>query len=394
MKIKFDIEWFKRKAIEVHGNRYDYSESVYLGCRIKIQIKCKEHGMFFQETSNHLKGSGCQKCAAEKQGASRQFSLEDFIKKSKEKHGDKFDYSKSIYTKAADKIKIICPIHGEFQTTAAIHLSGFGCPKCKGTAISGKLSHTKESFLKVANEVHGNRYDYSKTLINGVKGKIEIFCREHGVFEQRASAHLGGSGCKKCQIESAIKRYTLDKDTILNRINNIHNFRYTYNLETYKNTNSYLEIFCKKHGKFKQKAASHLRGAGCPKCKNSLGEQRIDSYLKNKDISFIHQKRFDDCNGKNNTRLPFDFYLPDYNLIIEYDGAQHFKVVNFNGCSDEQAKKNFEAIQRCDNIKTQYCKNNNIKLIRIFYTQLKNIDSILDKIFNAILLHIGKSYHP
>lgn len=113
-------------------------------------------------------------------------------------------------------------------------------------------------------------------------------------------------------------------------------------------------------------------GTRCPFCRESKGEKDILKYLDKHDIKYIRQYRYEDC--KDTRTLPFDFYLPDYNTCIEYDGELHYKTIDFYG-GDEELKK-----QQCrDNIKTHYCKNNNIKLIRIPYWELKNINKILSE---------------
>ena len=113
-------------------------------------------------------------------------------------------------------------------------------------------------------------------------------------------------------------------------------------------------------------------------CHKSKGELRIKDYLEKKSFLFKEQKTFNDCiNPKTNALLKFDFYLPDYNCCIEYDGEQHFRIVNFFG-----GEKGFIERQYRDNLKTQYCKNNNIKLIRISYTEFNNIEEILTKELN------------
>ena len=124
-----------------------------------------------------------------------------------------------------------------------------------------------------------------------------------------------------------------------------------------------------------------MNGYGCKKCnfsKISKGEKGIIEFLKKNNIEFIHQHKFNDCIGISN-KLPFDFYLPKYNTCIEFDGRQHFESVKKFG-----GEKNFLDIQRTDNIKNKYCLNNNIKLIRISYLNLKNINEILEKEFNCI----------
>lgn len=121
-------------------------------------------------------------------------------------------------------------------------------------------------------------------------------------------------------------------------------------------------------------------GHGCPICHNSVGEKQIKKYLTRHNINFIQQHTFDDC--KNIRALPFDFYLPDYNVCIEYDGMQHFEPVDFGGNGQEWARKQLESLKMRDGIKNDYCVSNNILLCRIKYTQ--KVQTTLDLFFNNL----------
>jgi hypothetical protein len=115
-----------------------------------------------------------------------------FIQKSIEKHGNKYDYSLVNYINNRTKVRIICPLHGEFEQNPYDHSTGIGCLKC-----SGKFKFTNEIFIKKSIEKHGNKYDYSLVeYINSVK-KVKILCPIHGEFNQSPNCHMGGKGCKK-----------------------------------------------------------------------------------------------------------------------------------------------------------------------------------------------------
>ena len=125
------------------------------------------------------------------------------------------------------------------------------------------------------------------------------------------------------------------------------------------------------HGEFLQNIYNHKNGTGCPVCKESKGEKIITNFLKENKIHYIPQKKFDSCINKR--KLPFDFYLPDYNICIEYDGKQHFEINDFFG-----GLESFEMVKINDKIKTDYCFDNNITLIRI------NKENIKDKLNNFL----------
>lgn len=141
MSKKLNTQTFIDKANKLHNYKYDYSETIYINSRTSVKIICKIHGAFAQRASSHLQGNGCPLCARKKSKShidnltisarrSRGLTLLDFIKKAKLVHGDKYDYSKSVYTNRHSKILIICPKHGEFMQEAGSHLSGHGCKLC------------------------------------------------------------------------------------------------------------------------------------------------------------------------------------------------------------------------------------------------------------------------
>lgn len=119
--------------------------------------------------------------------------------------------------------------------------------------------------------------------------------------------------------------------------------------------------------------SGHTISCGC--VVRSKGEIKIAKYLKDNNVDFEEQKRFLDCKDKNT--LPFDFYLPLLNVCIEFDGRQHIEPVDFGGNRENVALYNFKKIQQHDKIKNQYCKDNNINLLRIPHTEFDNIEKIL-----------------
>lgn len=123
-------EWFINKALEIHGDKYNYSKVEYVNSSTKVCILCPEHGEFWQTPSNHLKGKGCKQCAISQIAKSKRLSLTSFVEKSYKVHGGKYNYSKVEYQNNSTKVLIICPIHGEFWQTPAAHIKGQGCPKC------------------------------------------------------------------------------------------------------------------------------------------------------------------------------------------------------------------------------------------------------------------------
>ena len=136
----------------------------------------------------------------------KKITTEEFIKRANIIHHNKYDYSKTEYKKSIDKVCIICPEHGEFWQTPNSHLSGYGCRKCGTEITKQKESYTLEAFLEKANQVHNNKYDYSKVDYKGCFQPICIICPEHGEFWQTPAGHLNKRGCPKCGVESSSKQ--------------------------------------------------------------------------------------------------------------------------------------------------------------------------------------------
>jgi len=305
---------------------------------------------------------------------------EKFIEKAKKIHNNKYDYSLTEYINSKTKIKIICSEHGIFEQQPNHHISGHGCKYCGYINTINKQSLNKEKFIKKAIKIHNNKYDYSLVEYINSKTKVKIICSEHGVFEQRPSFHIHKKqGCPKC-CKSGI---LLTINEFIKKSKIIHNNKYDYSLVKYKNAQTKVEIICLKHGIFTQRPALHMyQQQGCPICKSSKGELKIVNILKNNNIKFKRQKIFIRC--KNKSYLPFDFYLPLYNICIEYDGEQHFRAINIWG-----GEKGLKYIQSNDQIKTQYCNDNNILFLRIKYNQ--NIESVLKAyLVGKGIINVGK----
>jgi len=287
-------------------------------------------------------------------------TTENFISEANKKHENKYDYSLVDYLNAKTKVKIICPIHGVFEQIPRQHICGGKCPKCSGVYMDG------EYFKQKCSELHKHKYDYSLIEYKNTLTPVKIICPIHGVFEQRPKDHLVGKQCSKCS------GTYMDTEYFKEKANKIHGFIYSYDKTIFKKSSEKVIVTCEKHGDFKQTPNSHLNGKGCPICKESKGEKNIRLYLLNKNIKFIRQHKFIDC--KKIKPLPFDFYIPDINTCIEYNGEQHYKSFSFFGGTDKLNKT-----QENDIIKLNYCKTNNINLIII--NNLKSINTMLNKLF-------------
>jgi len=236
---------------------------------------------------------------------------------------------------------------------------------------------TLDNFIERGNKVHNNKYDYSKFIYVNNRTKGIIICKIHGEFLQCSDIHLNqGCGCPRCKGDLCRSLKANSINNFLEKIKLVkehigRNYDYSHFIYTNRVTKSI--IICPKHGEFLQTPSDHLRGYGCPNCCSSKGEQHIKCFLQEHCINFIQQYRFKSC--KNKRTLPFDFYLPDLNTCIEYQGQQHFD--GWNG-----DKKLLDYITTNDNIKRNFCKEQNITLYEIKYT-----DNIVDKLNTKHLHH-------
>ena len=295
-----------------------------------------------------------------------------FIDRSIILHNNKYKYDKVEYFNARSNVIITCPFHGDFNQMPYNHLMGKGCDKCAREQNRTSLTKTKERFIEDAVEVHGNKYNYDNSVYTNDSTKIKIVCPLHGEFEQVVNHHLNGEGCPSCR---TIKFQDTSRNKHTNlfpiRSSKVHNNKYDYSKVIYNNASTKVEIICPTHGSFFQKPSNHLSGKGCPICMQSQGERQVEIYLINSNMLFERQKKFKKCKYKY--ELPFDFWIEDKNLLIEFDGIQHFQSVDYFGGIDR-----FEYIKLCDGIKNKFCQENNINLLRIAYFDIKRINEILD----------------
>ncbi len=360
------------KFKEVHGDEYDYSNMIYKNRLTKIEIVCKEHGQFTQTPAAHISGQGCPECAKSKRAKGKRISFEEFISRAKKAHGDKFSYDEKSYSGIESPLKIICSSHGEFTQVGKTHLKSHGCPKCGNDSAFKKLSLSKEDFVEKAIEIHGNKFLYDKVIYSNNRTNVIITCKDHGEFIQKPNYHLLGNGCPSC---GGTKKLT--NEDFISKSQKVHDNKYDYKLIEYQGNKKKIKIICPTHGAFLQSPSHHMMGSGCPNCNESKGEKLISEILKEKSVTFVRQKRFDEC--KNKAVLPFDFYLPDYNTCIEFDGDQHFHPWRMKDL--EVALLKLSKIQKNDEIKTAFCQANNIQLIRIKFDE--NINEKLDTFLNG-----------
>lgn len=298
---------------------------------------------------------------------------EDIIKRYQELYGDKFDYSLFKYINGKTKGKIKCNTCGIiFKQRPDSHLAGNGCPNCAKKYIADIRRIPQEEIIERFIEIHGNRYDYSNTITNGIHNKIEIICKEHGSFWQTVNNHLKGHGCPTCKRVNHSEFLTLDQKEIIERFINLHGDRFGYDNFIYKGMNEKGEIECREHGIFLQTPNNHLKGQGCPKCNYSKGEAALEAIFIKNNIKYEPQFKLPFYNYE------YDFHLPDYGIIVEFHGRQHYEPVDrFGGL--ERFKKQLDR----DAEKRSLAREYSTPLIEIHY---KHLDHKYIKRFEELFL--------
>lgn len=421
---RIGFEEFLTRAKKIHGEKYDYSISKdnYIKYNIPVKIMCLIHGTFTQLPFSHCNGAGCPKCSLEK---NRKDKWPSVLSSFKKLHNDKYEYYPDTYKRSGVPMQMRCKIHNIiFYQTPNNHLiPQEGCYEC----LKGKLLNNPENTLLKMKEIHNNKYMYPDFHYNGINSKIKILCPTHGVFYQIIHSHLKGCGCQKCGIEKRVSGLRLSLDEFKTRAKLIHGNRYKYislyqkdghswikakcpihgifyqtanshispgygcakcgQMETMLTTEEFIEkskkkfgnefdysktvydgsknkviITCKKHGDFEQVAGEHIRQNRtfnpCPKCNTTNGEKLIAIFLEKN--NFNYKKEF---------KIPgysyrYDFCIPKYRILIEFDGQQHFTYIPYF----HKSKSDFERQIEVDKIKNDLAKVNNYYLIRIKYT--------------------------
>ena len=301
---RMNTELFIAESKQIHGNNYNYDNFNFVNKKTKGEIYCNIHNQYFWQTpKKHLSGQGCPICRYEKSAKSNTFTTEDFIKKAKSIHSDKYDYSKSVYKKSSEKIEIICH-------------------------------------------------------------KLDVNGNEHGSFFMTPDNHCHSTlhqGCPKCGREKSIKNRTSSNDEFIKKAILIHGNKYNYSKVKYINNTVKVCIICPKHGEFWMEPSNHLIGQGCPICKQSHLEREIDILLNSNNINFEYQKHF-----KWLGKQSLDFYLPDYNIAIECQGRQHYIPIDIFGGEKQLIKQkelDNNKMNKCKqhNIKLLYYSNLGIK---------------------------------
>lgn len=392
--IKWTLDLFIKEANKIHKNKFSY---IYItndniqGCKSRLRIICNICKYDWMQTLDcHIQGYGCPNCAKQ-----APYTLSSFLIRAHEIHGNKFNYTQITENHIKGKnshLPVICnECEYYWEPSIVSHINHeSGCPSCYGNA-----PWTLERFLKIAKKIHGEKYDYSKITsihIQTAHSKVPIKCSICDYeWETTIDVHKKGHGCPGCanQIPWTLERF-------LKRVDKIHGIKYDYSKITINDFNgrkSKIIITCRlcTHT-WNPTIDSHCNGRGCPKCKLSHGESAISVFLDKYNIKYEIEYKIDSCINLNTSILNkynisnnlkkyrYDFYLPEHNCFIEYDGIQHFEYNEFFYKNISR----FKHRRLIDYVKTHFLPNN-IRLIRIDYTNINNINEILINALNSLM---------
>ena len=382
--VRLTTEEFIRRAKEKHGDTYGYELTNYVDHRTPITIICKVHGAIQMLPNTHLQGPGCRQCYLDENVRTAPCDTKSFIKKSRKIHGNKYNYDKVYYINYNTPVKIICPIHGSFWMKPYTHLQPAyqqGCPKCSLEKRVIERTGNLDEFIEKSRKAHGDKYNYDKVVYVNRVTKVIITCPIHGDFEQKPADHIRGIGCPHCGNSHINGR---SKDEIIEECQSVHHGRYKYqNLPERANQHDRIEIICTKHGLFKQSIKYHLMGGGCPICSNSKHANLLANELDDLEVEYDREKTFPwlrRCKKGNGLRL--DFYLPSFNVAVEYQGAMHFGIHVNNKYTFKQ--EDYEDLYNRDKAKYNLCKEHGIRVFYFCYNKEYIPEDYIDKVYTTV----------
>lgn len=379
-------KWDRNNIITFINNtgKYNFIDFIeYNGIYSMVKIKCvknKNHGEFiskFANIKNNEKRNGtcCKEC--KKENLSKKNRLDyNTVKNNIESEG--YTLISKGYKNNNEKLEIKCPKCNDIflMTYNNFHNQKQRCPKC---SYKEKFENQKLSYEYIKDKIEKENYVLLSKEYKGCWEDLKIKCLKHDfVFYKNWHSFQQGKKCPKCGLEHRSEKQKHDISYIKEYINSYGDALLS---DKYENNSKKLKIKCDKGHIFYMSFVTYTQGHRCPICNISKGEKRVSEILNKYKIEYIPQKSFKDCKFKK--KLPFDFYLLQYKILIEYDGIGHYEIVNW--CKNKnKAFDNFINTKIRDTVKNKFCKDNNIKLIRIPYWEYDNIEKILIKELDLI----------
>lgn len=335
----------------------------YINSKTKILHRCKlDNYEWYVSPSSILSGYGCPRCSNHEV-----YGHNEYVKRVAKINPNIEVVGR--YIDSQTKILHKCKIDGyEWDATPSKILIGRGCPKCGGSMLRSHEQYVSELKLQNPSIIVIGKYINCKT-------KITHKCLIHNYEWETAPINvLNGRMCPMCRGEKIRNKLVKSCEQYINEVSIVN--KDIVVLGEYVNAKTKIKHKCLVCDlEWDAYPDDILHGGGCPHCNKSVGEKMVSIWLDNNDIQYEIQKTFDDCRDKK--PLPFDFYLPKYNVLIEYNGVQHYEPVEYFG-----GKNKFESQIKRDNIKKEYCRNNNMPLFIIPY--FSDINEELIKIYDLI----------
>lgn len=343
----------------------------YAGALNPISFKCKiDNHIWKSRPSSILYGHGCPVCGRKRVGDSLRKDRHQFLNEMKQLNPNIEILGE--YTSNKNKILCRCKVdNNEWYTAPSNLLNGNGCPLCgiKRRAIASKKSN--EEFLLEFKELNTNIELLSE--YSDAKTKIYCKCKKcNNKWYSYPNNILKKHGCPMCA-----KNYKYGHETFVKKVENCQDGKDYIVLSKYNKSSEKVKFLHKKCGNiFEMVPNNFLRGTRCPYCNESKGEQKIRKFLNDNKIKYESQYSYDDLTGIKGGLLSYDFFLNDYNILIEFQGQFHDWTDNM------QTKEQFEKQQEHDRRKREYAKLHNINLLEIWYYDFNNIDQILERELN------------
>lgn len=358
MAQKHTYEYVK-SVIENEG--YILLSTEYINNVTKLEMECPNGHRCKISFAKFISGCRCRICSKESVKEKLRMSYEE-VRQTFEEKG--YELLTKEYDKASKKLQYKCPQGHIHEMSYNSFQQGHRCPECQGT-----LKFRYED-IKLYFESYG--FTLVSKSYKRANDRLEYICPNGHRHYASWTNFRKNPTCPIC--ENRVKNINVIREEIEKEGYILKSEEYNYNREK-------LNIQCPKGHNFQMTWHEFNGGCRCPQCGNNYrGEIKISEVLENNNIDYIPQKRFKDC--RNLQPLPFDFYLLNYNVCIEYDGEGHYEPIDFKGKGKEEAQKDYETRVKHDKIKTQYCLDNNIKLIRIPYWEFDNIENILKQELN------------
>ena len=392
---------FITRAREIHGNKYDYSRTIYRSAKERIIIGCRECGKWYdsQTPSNHthkIKPRGCPDCGRKKAHANRSpesyhldplISQDEFILRVNAILGHSIDTSMTKFTGVKNDVEIRC-LRCDIvycQRASRLLIGQMGCQNCRYERYSETRMMTTFEWITRAREKHGNDFDYSEVEYTGKENPVIVTCNTCETrFHPQASVHLSGLGsCPGCRYVKTAESRRIPMSEVLERCIEVHGTKYEYPWDEsqYKSTNQKMPIVCKEHGMFPMRPSHHYdRGQGCIKCLKKtqtklydhlvsiFPDESIEFDFKHPDLRFTKTKR----------AMELDIWIPELKLAFEYQGEWHF--MEHWSVNSGSTRSSLTDIQSRDEEKRVACRRNGITLIEFDFTWDRERDSVVKKL--------------